>query len=495
MKTRMRPALSAAMMVLILSAEATAQITSTVSGHVTDPKGAAVANATIILRNNLTGTERRAQANDEGLYLFHDAAPGSYTITVEVQGFKLYRIEIDVHGGAPTSRDVQLVAAAAGEVRDVIAGDPPPPPLASYKGTVVTEMKTVVREVTVPKDEGKAEFPEGYVRVKVFYATDRNPTGTREPAYFYGGERAIDERVSYGFCYVSIPRDHRMGALETPSILKFEVRKDPEKHVVLLSVTEKSYDGFFNALSKRVVRSKGREAFVFIHGYDVTFEDAARRTAQLSYDLAFDGAPILYSWPSRGCISCYSADEATAEWTTPHLKKFLEDVAAKSQATTVYLIAHSMGNRALARALHSIATEQRTSPLPRFQQIVLAAPDIDLGVFTQLAEAMKKASNHITLYFSSADKALDLSKWIHIYPRAGTFAIIPGVDTIDVSALDTGFLSHSYFGENKSVISDIFRIMKFGKPPNERCGIVPKLVGSEQYWAFEPALAKKCPPD
>lgn len=468
MKTSLGNAVGLAIMVLLLGAEATPQNTPTLSGHVTDAQGAVVPNATVILRNRLTGTEHRAMTNAEGFYHFYVAEPGSYTLSVEMHGFKQSRIDIDVGAGAPTIHDLHLDVGATSETVVVTAGG---------------------------GRESKPRAPKNYATVRVFYATDRRPSGSREPTYFFGGQRAIDEIMSYGFCQVSIPRDHRMGVLEAPSVLKLEFRENPEKHVVLLSVTERSYDGFFTALSKRVVRSKGKEAFVFIHGYDVTFEDAVRRTAQLSYDLAFDGAPILYSWPSQGCVSCYSADEATVEWTTPHLKKFLEDVAAKSQATTVHLIAHSMGNRALARAVHSIATEQRTSPHPRFQQIVLAAPDVDLGVFKQLAEAMKKASNHITLYFSSADKALGLSKWIHIYPRAGAFSVIPGVDTIDVSALDTGLISHSYFGENKSVISDIFRILKFGKPPNQRCGIVPKLLGSEQYWAFEPALAKQCPPD
>ena len=33
-----------------------------------------------------------------------------------------------------------------------------------------------------------------------------------------------------------------------------------------------------------------RQAFVFLHGYNVTFEAAAYRTAQIAYDLRFDGA-------------------------------------------------------------------------------------------------------------------------------------------------------------------------------------------------------------
>ena len=43
-----------------------------------------------------------------------------------------------------------------------------------------------------------------------------------------------------------------------------------------------------------VSRSPRKDAFVFIHGFNVAFEDAVMRTAQIAYDLGFDGAPILY---------------------------------------------------------------------------------------------------------------------------------------------------------------------------------------------------------
>ena len=97
-------------------------------------------------------------------------------------------------------------------------------------------------------------------------------------------------------------------------------------------------------------RSKTANAFVFVHGYNVTFEDAARWTAQITYDLGFDGAPTFYSWPSRGSVPAYTIDEQNIEWTQSNLRRFLEDFFTRSQAQNVYLIAHSIGNRALTRA-------------------------------------------------------------------------------------------------------------------------------------------------
>ena len=85
----------------------------------------------------------------------------------------------------------------------------------------------------------------------------------------------------------------------------------------------------------------------------------------------------MYSWPSKGKLAAYTADEATIDWATPHLEKFLETVAVQSHATTVHLIAHSMGNRALTRALFAIAEKHAGVP-PMFKHVFLAAPDIDV---------------------------------------------------------------------------------------------------------------------
>src|SRR5439155_20187668 len=137
-----------------------------------------------------------------------------------------------------------------------------------------------------------------------------------------------------------------------------EFRSDPSLHVVLLSVDRAHEDEFFRDLTTTVRSSTGKQAFVFIHGYANTFEDAASRTAQIAYDLGFDGAPILYSWPSTGTVTGYPADEATVEWTAPHLKEFLEKVASQTHATTVHLIAHSMGSRALVSALCGVASDK-----------------------------------------------------------------------------------------------------------------------------------------
>ena len=51
---------------------------------------------------------------------------------------------------------------------------------------------------------------------------------------------------------------------------------------------------------------------MLVHGYNNGFDDALYRTAQVAYDLKFDGAPFLYSWPSGSGITSYPYDRDSA---------------------------------------------------------------------------------------------------------------------------------------------------------------------------------------
>ena len=116
-----------------------------------------------------------------------------------------------------------------------------------------------------------------------------------------------------------------MGQLESPSILRLEFRKDPKRHIVLLSVIPKDKNQYFAELGTRIRFSLSNNAFIFVHGYNVSFEDAAKRTAQISYDLGFDGAAIFYSWPSQATFKRYPVDETNIEWAQANLKIFLHE--------------------------------------------------------------------------------------------------------------------------------------------------------------------------
>jgi esterase/lipase superfamily enzyme len=313
------------------------------------------------------------------------------------------------------------------------------------------------------------------------------PIADKSIAISYGDQRGT---LELGVCEVTIPKDHSEGELESPSILRMEIGEDPAKHVVLMKVSPELPDDFYASLRGEVARAKENSALVFIHGYNVTFEDAARRTAQIAYDLKFQGVPLFYSWPSQGKLLDYAVDETNAVWTVTHLRKFLEEVARESGAKQIHLIAHSMGNRALTSALKELAARQSDGDRPAFDQVLLTAPDIDADVFkSEIAPAITRTAQRVTLYASSSDAALLLSKKLHGYPRAGEaggdLVIVPGMDTVDVTSVDTSLLGHSYYGDSGSVLSDFVEVLRDAKPADQRTWLRPEFLGDNKYWVFQ----------
>ncbi len=359
-----------------------------------------------------------------------------------------------------------VVAALGGCASSVEVGAAPPPPPAP---------------VPEPEPDG-----EEFTRITTFFATDRNYVATAEPNEAFGKQ---PDTLRYGVATVSIPRDHRMGEIERP-FLSWITREDPSRHIVLLSADVMPSDVFFQHLSARIRDTTGRNALVFVHGYNVTFAEAARRTAQMAYDLGFDGAPVFYSWPSAGSFQGYAADARNIEWSQANMERFLVDFFRRSQADNVYLVAHSMGNRAVTRAIIN-AARQEPGIRTRLKQVVLAAPDVDAAVFrTQIAPALAELHAPITLYASSGDLALRAAQQLYGgFPRAGQsgdgLVVVRGVDTIDASAVDTGLLGHSYYGDEQSILSDMFYMFR-GVRPEARAMLVGRRNRDGDYWAFRP---------
>ncbi|MCA9165539.1 MAG: alpha/beta fold hydrolase, partial [Planctomycetales bacterium] len=263
----------------------------------------------------------------------------------------------------------------------------------------------------------------------------------------------------------------------------------------IVTELKKDTDTFLSELKQRVAASDKKDAFVFVHGYNVTFGDAIKRTAQLWVDLEFRGAPLSFTWPSQGELKDYLADSTNAEVAAFQLAKFLKLVDKESGAERIHLIAHSMGNDVLTRALREMKTDL-AQPDCHFREILLAAPDVDAQLFQLIVPAIRNDVQHITLYASNNDRALKESYRFRKYPRAGLagddLVVIEGVDTIDVSNLGADYLGHSTFGENLTAVNDIGELFKHGtRPP--RSGMIQEVKVVQRdgknvelpYWLFE----------
>ena len=186
-------------------------------------------------------------------------------------------------------------------------------------------------------DKSKAD---DIVEVALYFATDRQPTSSTDPAGMYASES--DSKLHYGQAVVSIPLTHTVGNIELPSLWKLERNADPKKHFVLKSVAQLPTEAALKAMAEQVNSIASKTLLVFVHGYYTSFADAALRTAQLSHDLKFQGLTLFYSWPSAGLLRGYWQDEEAARLSERTFEQMLDDLA-KLPFSDIYVVAHSMG--------------------------------------------------------------------------------------------------------------------------------------------------------
>ena len=329
------------------------------------------------------------------------------------------------------------------EAARMMREQPPPPPVA-HDGAVV------------PAPTGA---PQRSALVKVHFGTNRERDAksldSQAPPFFNSQNAG---RLTYGTLNVTIDANHLVGDIKK-SVHLYEPPAILQEHE------------FLRQLREDLARQSGRKLLVFVHGYNVTFENAAKRTAQIKHDLPFDGEAAFFSWPSRGNLLGYWADEKSVRETEPFLEEFLIKLARESNARSIYIIAHSMGNRAFTKVYPRVrAALAGNTPI---KEIMLAAPDVDAEVFRRdLAPQLMGAGCNTTLYCSSKDKALWGSFLVHGFSkRAGQQVIgLSGLENVDASTTDTSKLGlgHSYYAEQFSLLADLRDLIRGHRPPERK---------------------------
>jgi len=403
-----------------------------------------------------------------------EAVAATFELSVVVPAAELAGLIAEVArdpGAAPTPLLERVLATAT------------PRPPAHTK-----ELRDTTPEVGEPVLDANGKVR--YHIVRVYYATDRKNTGDPAPEEHFGGDRGP---LGYGVVNVALPKGHAVGQLEAPSILRLEFTADPDKHVMLQSLTAMNASSWRAEVAKHAIELGNPGILVFVHGYNSSFSDAARRSAQLAFDLKFAGSTVLFSWPSRAVTLEYTVDEQSAEWSVPDMKDVLASLATLAPNTPIYVIAHSMGNRVFARGFKALLAEDPAKQAP-FKQLVLAAPDIDADVFKrEIAPSILGKGPRVTLYASSNDKALAASRGVHGgYLRLGEsgkdIVVLAGLDTVDASGVSTEFLGHSYFGDSDTVMSDLKYVIRKSLPPEQRERFALERVRNTAiglYWRFK----------
>jgi len=289
----------------------------------------------------------------------------------------------------------------------------------------------------------------------------------------YSGNRAAG--LSFAEIAVSIPKKRTPGTIVYP-------RKVPDLKTQFAAVghtTNKSETEFIASINRQLSAFPPgkRTLFIFVHGYNTNFASGIFRQAQMYHDFNIEGAAINFSWASAGKTPLYLYDRDSAQIARAGLRKTLQ-LAAKTNASGIMLLGHSMGGFVTMETLREIGIRKEQHILKRIETLVLASPDIDTNVFKQQLAEIKPMPQPFVVFVSSRDRALQASQTL----RGGTARLgegnniedlqAQGITVVDLSDLSDGedSVNHTTFATSKTLLKmaesgSLNRDILLGKKP------------------------------
>ena len=347
--------------------------------------------------------------------------------------------------------------------------------------------------------------------VRLFYITDRVPEDDEEGNLRYGygrspslafGTVAVD--LGVGITWEELLEASRTQSRSKKVVLKLGVIKEifrtpdlplPYKEVDgqiieqsdLLAQGKTSKEVFRHTLTEQLALTPRKEVFIYVHGFDNSFKDAAFVMAEFWHFLGRIGVPMIYTWPAGypGLFG-YTYDRESSEFTIYHLRETLSFLASFPEVEKIHLIAHSRGTDVVIAAVRELTIAARAmgiDPKAKFKihNLVLAAPDLDVQVAVQriAGDKLDYSVNRFTIYTSSADAAIGAATWLFSSPRGrvGTFSMEDTSEVLE-AALEfsqnsiaiinyspapnspTGNYGHSYFRNAPTVSSDLVLMLR-----------------------------------
>lgn len=408
---------------------------------------------------------------------------------------------------------------------------------AGCKRTLMPTPNLYQRGSTAVFDQVAPEFQNN--TVDVIYVTDRQPE-THKGQLRYGHERS--EVMEYGVTRVEIGADtswdqlvefsttdktwQRPSLKVTQTVKKGQFPATPLRRINVpdlempindpeaIAEFEQAANDFRAFVTRCLAQTQKKEAYIFVHGFNNDFTDAAFIMANLWHFMGREGLPIIYTWPAgEGGLTGYFVDRESGEFTILHLKLFLKVLAETENVKGIHVLAHSRGTDVFITALRElhllyacgVDPDRPDKPLEtrkkmKLKNIILAAPDLDLEVIAQRAGVYGLAfiPEQFTIYTNKYDKALGMSSWLFdSVARLGNLEaeelderqkqntdLRSGFSMVDAD-LKAGFISHGYFHSNPAVSSDLILILRDGKKPGVQNGRPLKRGEYRSFWDIE----------
>jgi esterase/lipase superfamily enzyme len=329
----------------------------------------------------------------------------------------------------------------------------------------------------------------------VFYVTTRSVSGSGSDSGRYGSE----------------PGDHN-------SVGRYTARLDQRFTAAgnktgtwtgtrISHVGELNHDVFFEELKGAIDASPDRSLLIVVFGYKESFETAALKTAVFAYRVDINTPVLLFDWPGDQGVTPIGYKKAfrLARQSGPQLGDLIARISSEIQPDNLWITGNSVGAQIICDSFsHMMKAPEMADPEHEIRHVILAAPDVARKEFdTTFSKELDALSDRLTVYTSSDDSALLLSRWIHRNPRLGRGKIpdpeqleemedllalkADGADSIslvDFTRVNRSSHGHNYYIESSEYFDDFYQRLKGSFPYTSRRRHATRDNNGVLYWVL-----------
>ena len=334
---------------------------------------------------------------------------------------------------------------------------------------------------------------------RYFFVTNRSQEREEGPIEErFGADR--EEALKFGWFDAKIQPTVGLGMLVNPT----EWFQNEE--IDLREIQKLEEDAFVERLAGLVGDSPDRSLLVVVHGYREAFPSALRKTAFFGHVLDLNSPVLLFDWPGNqgGSLGGYRRAREVAEASGADLARTLELIVQKVRPGRLWIVANSMGGQVVVDAFSVLyQNAEFADSETEIEEVVLTAPDVDHEKFDQqFKQEIIALANNLTVYVSSNDRALVLSRLVNRAKRRGESTLTPDqleeaikvaelidhdserVTLVDVTPVNRTRNFHNFSLETPEFFDDLYLRLTNETPPRSRLLYRVKAPDGTYYWVL-----------
>lgn len=263
-----------------------------------------------------------------------------------------------------------------------------------------------------------------WVLVPVLFATDRESASPEK--LIFSEEQMLHPNVTYGLETIVFEPPTIADVTDARRMGWDTFSKDAAKPNWRESLVNTRLDknAFFEKVKELRDKSPNGQIALFVHGCCIDHHEAMVSAARVA---VWYGMPVVaYDWTSPTMKvnlvtdNNYTPNEDSNKESEDRLADFIADLEKVCPASSITIVAHSMGNRLVGTALKARAHSMVSGgSKPKFKEVHLASADIPVELFASRKNYFQENAGKVFVYVNNSDHALSWSYKIHKKYRLG----------------------------------------------------------------------------